>query len=252
MSMRCCLMVTLVAMVIICLSGCSAGSEPEKPVDVATLKQRLVRLPYDDLARYAEEWKGTAVRYQGKVLQLIGDTALRVDITRGAYGLWDDTVYLDLKGQSKNARLLEGDIIEFVGITNGTRTYLTVLGNEVTVPCITTYEIGLLYKTGQKLRQITQSEAEAMVMDSSYQTERLEQYGDWWKEFSGLELNRIMVSATKSSFPDGVQRWQVTTRNPEGDPDVRTQYVISSILVDECFGEMFIYSNAEGTLIPVN
>jgi hypothetical protein len=121
-------------------------SKPEETIEVDALRKETVKLSYDDLARYPDEHKGKAVKYQGKIVQKAGDTVLRVDITRGEYGLWKNTVWIDLKGQAKEAKILEDDVIEFVGITNGTRTYEAIFGNTVTIPRMTAYEITLLSK----------------------------------------------------------------------------------------------------------
>ncbi|NMB24854.1 MAG: hypothetical protein GX986_04915 [Firmicutes bacterium] len=121
-------------------------SEPEEIVEVDALRNELVKLSYDDLARYPDEHKGKAVKYQGQIVQKASDSVLRVNITRGEFGFWENTVWIDLKGQAKEARILEDDVIEFVGITNGTRTYTAIFGNTITVPKITAYEITLLSK----------------------------------------------------------------------------------------------------------
>ena len=92
-------------------------------------------LSYDDLFRNNEEHIGKTVWYTGKVIQVIegdGDEyQLRVNVTEGET-FWDDTVFLQYSGP----RLLEDDIIEFVGRVNGLITYEAVMGNEVTIPAI--------------------------------------------------------------------------------------------------------------------
>ena len=60
------------------------------------------------------------------------------------------------------------------------------------------------------------------------------------------------ITITESSFPDGVNRWWVTTSNLNADPEVRTQVIISTYLVDKTTGQMFTYNNAEGIVLPVD
>ena len=81
--------------------------------------------------------KGETVFYRGKVIQVNeqrGDFQMRVNVTKGDY-MWDDTVFL--RYNDAPVRILEDDIIAFVGRMNGTVTYKSVLGNEVTIPDIT-------------------------------------------------------------------------------------------------------------------
>ena len=69
-----------------------------------------------------------------------------MNITQGPYGIWEDTVYLEIRGDARKARVLEGDIIEFTGIANGERTGTTIFGQKVTLPRITVYEVVLVEK----------------------------------------------------------------------------------------------------------
>lgn len=52
--------------------------EEELVVNVTDLRIKLVSLSYDDLARYPDQHKGKAVSYQGKVIQKVSDTGLRI------------------------------------------------------------------------------------------------------------------------------------------------------------------------------
>lgn len=101
-------------------------------------KESAQDISYEDLFRYAERHKGKRVYYRGKVIQVLesrGDFQLRVNVTSGDYGLWEDTVFL--RYDDAPVRILEDDIVAFVGKMNGTVTYESVLGGEVTIPDIT-------------------------------------------------------------------------------------------------------------------
>ena len=80
---------------------------------------------------------GKRVYYRGEVVQVIenqGDFQLRVNVTPGEYGFWSDTVFL--RYADAPVRILEDDIIAFVGRMNGTLTYESVMGGDVTIPDI--------------------------------------------------------------------------------------------------------------------
>ena len=101
-------------------------------------KESAEEIPYEDLFRYAEDHKGKRVYYRGKVIQVIesgNDFQLRVNVTTGDYGFWDDTVFL--RYDDAPVRVLGDDIIEFVGRMNGTITYESVMGGDITIPDIT-------------------------------------------------------------------------------------------------------------------
>jgi hypothetical protein len=99
------------------------------------LKSMAVVVSYDDLFRNNQVHVGKIVYYQGKLIQVIeggkDSYQLLVDVTRGEY-FWTDTVFLHYLG----SRLLENDIIEFVGKVNGLITYESIF-REVTIPEVT-------------------------------------------------------------------------------------------------------------------
>ena len=93
---------------------------------------------YKTLFRYAEDNTGKLVYYEAKVAQVIesrGGLQLRVNVTPGGLGLWTDTVFL--RYADPPVRVLEGDLIEFIGRMNGTITYESVMGADITIPDIT-------------------------------------------------------------------------------------------------------------------
>ena len=108
---------------------------PTPTLTVAEIKEKARSdISYDSLARSTEQYVGHLVQYSGKVIQVIEHSphsySLRVDITKGDYDMWDDTVLVRYEGP----RLLEDDIVHFWGRVKGRRTYTTVLGAEVTLP----------------------------------------------------------------------------------------------------------------------
>lgn len=147
----CLVVVLLIIVVILGIALLASYDESQETtdveaVDVSALKKQLANLTFDDLARYPDQHKGKAVSYSGKVVQKISETAWRVNITQGPYGIWEDTVYLEIRGDARKVRVLEDDIIEFTGIANGERTGTTIFGQKVTLPRITVYEVVLVEK----------------------------------------------------------------------------------------------------------
>lgn len=107
-----------------------------KNVNWDLLRKVTNKESYDSLLRYNEALVGRRVYYKAQIIQVLeggdGKYQLRAYVTEGEY-FWDDAVFLRYSGE----RLLEDDIIEFVGEVNGLVTYEAVLGNKITIPEIT-------------------------------------------------------------------------------------------------------------------
>lgn len=112
-------------------------------------KAQAVAIPYDDLFRYNERHVGKTVRYVGQVLQVQENECLfcenpgyvlRIAVTKGSYGLWDDPIWVDYEGKD---RFLEDDIVTVWGVVEGLQKYTAVLGNQVTIPHVKALDIKL-------------------------------------------------------------------------------------------------------------
>ena len=105
----------------------------------AELKAEAKNIPYKELFRNIDDYKGAKIHYTGKVVQVIGDgntlSTMRVNITKGSYGFWDDTVLLT-NFDVESEKILEDDIIQFWGMVDGEESYQTVLGATVSVPSL--------------------------------------------------------------------------------------------------------------------
>lgn len=95
-----------------------------------------VSVSYSNLFRNIEEYLGDYVVFRGKVLQVgqtqPGEYLLLVYVTERDFGSWDDVIRVDYEG----SRILEDDVIEFVGIVDEPWTYTTALGSSNTVPWV--------------------------------------------------------------------------------------------------------------------
>lgn len=95
---------------------------------------------YKDIARNPDKYYGKRAKFKGEVVQVIEgyfNTTLRVDVTKGKYGIYTDTMYVVYTPQSTTEnRILEDDIITIYGELAGIETYETVMGAKVSIPRI--------------------------------------------------------------------------------------------------------------------
>ena len=126
------ILATIVILLVIGATACGSVSTPTRQFSSPTsmlselpfeqLRNMALILSYDDLFRYNEDHVGELVSYQGQVIQVLERDRdryqLRANVTQGEHS-WDDAVFLRYSGP----RLLEDDIIEFIGRVNGLITY---------------------------------------------------------------------------------------------------------------------------------
>jgi hypothetical protein len=97
---------------------------------------------YSDLMRRPEDYLDREVLFAGKIEQVVdssgGDFTLRVNVTPDAdQKFFTDTVLVFYSNPTDaNLRMLEGDLVRFVGTFVGIRQYRTVLGANVRVPAL--------------------------------------------------------------------------------------------------------------------
>jgi hypothetical protein len=91
-------------------------------------------IAYDELFRNSDAHEFKEVYFRGQVIQVLGEPGLwnvRVNVTPGEYGFWDDTVFIEFHGDQ---RYLDDDVVDFVGTFTGPYTYESVMGGEITLP----------------------------------------------------------------------------------------------------------------------
>lgn len=95
-------------------------------------------ITYNDIARNPDNYKGTKAVFTGEVVQVtegwFNSVIMRVNVTKGSYEIWDDTVYVTYTYADGESKILEDDIITMYGTLKGSETYTTVLGASVTIP----------------------------------------------------------------------------------------------------------------------
>lgn len=106
-------------------------------VDPEQFKASCVSYSYEELARNPDSYIGQNVVFRGEVIQVLEDASgvtMRVNVTEGSYGIWDDTVMAYYSYDEGESRILEDDIITMYGTFGGLYTYESVLGASITVP----------------------------------------------------------------------------------------------------------------------
>jgi hypothetical protein len=107
----------------------------------STYKSKCESVDYDSIARNPDTYKGKYVEVRGEVVQVqegssgSGNT-YRVDITKGKYDIWSDTIMVTFTPSSTSSRILEDDIVTIYGVSGGLYTYTSVMGASITVPLI--------------------------------------------------------------------------------------------------------------------
>ena len=92
---------------------------------------------YTEISRNPEAYRGQRAVFTGEVIQVMESTfysAYRVNVTRGDYGLWTDTIYVVYYGDTSQNRFLEDDIVTLYGELAGLETYDSIFGETITIP----------------------------------------------------------------------------------------------------------------------
>jgi len=102
---------------------------------IATCKE----YDYKEISRNPNNYLSQPCKFTGKVVQVLEsgrNVDLRINVTKGSYGLWDDTIYVEYKRENPNeSRILEDDIITVYGLLNGLKTYNSVL-KTISIPLV--------------------------------------------------------------------------------------------------------------------
>ena len=103
-------------------------------------------IDYEELFRNNEEYESRLFRFRGRVIQLIERARNKYDLRVNVDDVWDDSVvYLSAyKGQ----RLLEGDVIEFVGESSGLYAYEAINRATITIPQLRSVSVVRLSESG--------------------------------------------------------------------------------------------------------
>ena len=110
-------------------------------------------IDYKELFRNNEQHQSRLFRFKGTVVQVIERARDKYDLRVNVGDVWDDSVvYLSAyKGQ----RLLEGDVIEFVGESVGLHIYEAISGAAITIPQLRSVSVVRLSESGVPLPTTT-------------------------------------------------------------------------------------------------
>ncbi len=106
-------------------------------------------ISYDDLFRHSEEYVGHNVEYYGSIQQIIQQDCsdckhpsyvMRIAVTKGDYGIWDDTIWLEIESDT---RFREDDLVTFRGKYYGIYEYTSALNVPIEVPAVIGHTIEL-------------------------------------------------------------------------------------------------------------
>lgn len=109
----------------------------EEAKKISDFKASCGTYSYKEIARNPDGYKGKPAKFTGEVIQTIDDfggIALRVNVTKGEYGFWSDTIYVTFANQDSSSRILEDDIVTMYGTLEGLETYTSTLGSSITIP----------------------------------------------------------------------------------------------------------------------
>lgn len=92
-------------------------------------------IPYKQLIKDADAYKGTKVVFRGQIMQIQQDGdwggMMLLSVTDEGYGFWTDNVWVDY---DKAIGAAEDDIITVYGKITGSKSYETQIGGETYVP----------------------------------------------------------------------------------------------------------------------
>jgi hypothetical protein len=108
----------------------------------ANYKASATSIPYKQLNKNADEYKGTKVTYRGQIFQIqedAGTSVILLSVTDEGYDFWTDHIWVDYSGEIDSA---EDDIITVWGQITGSKSYETQAGGETYVPRMRAKYIG--------------------------------------------------------------------------------------------------------------
>jgi hypothetical protein len=163
----------------ILLTGClGSTSETIESYSTQEVKTGARQIPYDELARDIEEYRGTSIYQTGEIIQHQENDELHgFNISIGKVentDTWDPSKNVVVLWDGE--RFIEGDVVEFWGVVEGYEQYETVFGSQTNVPQITAVDVNLLEETdtttgeGTNTNQGEETDGERQQTDGSNET----------------------------------------------------------------------------------
>lgn len=105
-----------------------------KPTKTPDPRKAYGTFKFQDASRYPEDHKGTLVKITGTVVQVLGSRQEGFELRVATKGRYDNVVYIVVDNATEN--ILDNDKINFYCVLDGTLTYKTVMGAEMTIPLL--------------------------------------------------------------------------------------------------------------------
>lgn len=94
-------------------------------------------ITFDQIARTPDDYEGKKIEFTGKVLQVMEDDD-NTEIRLAVDGDYDNVILIDVDSDIMNgSRILEDDLVTISGVSDGTTTYESTSGANITIPAMT-------------------------------------------------------------------------------------------------------------------
>jgi len=113
----------------------AAEAKAERKAKEEEKKGYEAGITYDQLARNPDDYIGEKVQFQGKVVQVMdgdGTQQIRFAVDDD----YDNMMYAEYDSDIVDSRILEGDMITIMAISNGLLTYESTMGGNITIPSV--------------------------------------------------------------------------------------------------------------------
>ncbi|MGQ9474676.1 MAG: HIRAN domain-containing protein [Actinomycetota bacterium] len=114
----------------------SASCSITYQLDEAAYKAQCQPIEFRVLNKNPDAYKGQKYFTMGEVVQImegLGGTDIRLNVTKDQWGFWDDTIYVTYSG---TVPAYEKSIIKVWGEVKGSYTYTSVAGWKITLPLV--------------------------------------------------------------------------------------------------------------------
>ncbi len=117
------------------LAAIAARKQAAIVARIANFKNNATTIPYNQLNKNSDRYKGKRVKYTGQILQIQEETGsggfMLLSVTDLGYGIYDDNIWVDY---DKSIRSAEEDVVTVYGTITGSKSYETQIGGETYVP----------------------------------------------------------------------------------------------------------------------
>jgi RNA polymerase subunit RPABC4/transcription elongation factor Spt4 len=140
--------IILILIVVVAAILIFGGGNSYKLSDDATnmsekdFKAACEKIKYKDLARSADKYEGTKVKFTGQIQQVVvdsesGESEYLISVTKDEYDIYSDNVYVYFDNSNSESKYIDDDIVTFYGEASGEEEYTSVLGESIKIPAVT-------------------------------------------------------------------------------------------------------------------